>query len=376
MNLIAGLFGRIRPREIPAISEERFDFELAQTKALVEELDHAGFVKLAYRFLLNLRVDQSNLNRDVAYLKRHSLSRHEFVAGLVHSRRGGRPPRRKKLTPAGVSSLVRLGYQLILGRPADLEGFNNHVLAIASGHLTAHQFVVSLIQSPEFKSHLLHPGLHRSRQQIVRRLPGADMIVDLGGSAAGRPEGALVYMGYPHSFKRLSIVEPPRDERHAIYANHCGDYNEVIQTAQGPVCYVYKSMTDLSDFADQSIDLVYSGQSIEHVGQEEAKRSLREVFRILKPGGHFCLDTPNRAITRLQCPDQLINPDHKYEYTHQELSALLAEAGFSIREVLGLCWTPNSLKTGKFVIEECIAHEGLYDDFENCYLLYYACRKR
>src|SRR5262249_22238608 len=154
----------------------------------------------------------------------------------------------------------------------------------------------------------------------VRRLPAADQIVDLGGSAAGRPEGALLLMGYPHRFQRLSIVEPPREQRHAMYADHCGEYNQIIQTAQGPVCYVYKSMIDLSDFTNASVDLVYSGESIEHVTQAEAKQTIREAFRVLKRGGHFCLDTPNRTITRLQHPNEFINPDHKHEYTHQELS--------------------------------------------------------
>jgi predicted SAM-dependent methyltransferase len=221
----------------------------------------------------------------------------------------------------------------------------------------------------------LHPGLHRSRQQIVRRLPQADVIVDLGGSAAGRPEGALVYMGYPHRFKELAIIEPPRDERHAIYADHCGEYDEVVETPRGPVRYVYASMKDLSGFADQSVDLVYSGQSIEHVTQEEAGQTIREVFRVLKRGGHFCLDTPNRLVTRLQCPNEFINPDHKYEYTHEELSSLLIDAGFTIRETLGLSWSANTLKSRRFLIDEYIAHEGLYDDFQNCYLLYCGCQK-
>jgi predicted SAM-dependent methyltransferase len=378
MNSITRIFARRRTRESFAISEERFEYEVAQTEASVQELDPAGFVKLAYRFLLNLRVDQINLNRDRTFLEQESLSRHEFIAGLVNSRKGSGAeggPRRKKLTPAAISSLVIMGYQLILGRPADIGGYTSHVRAIALGHLTPHQFILSLIQCPEFKSHLLHPGLHRSRQQIVRRLPQAAEIVDLGGSAAGRPEGALVYMGYPHRFERLSIVEPPRSERHAIYADHCGEYDKLIQTVRGPVRYVYTSMKDLRGFADRSVDLVYSGQSIEHVTREEATQTMREAFRVLKAGGHFCLDTPNRTVTRLQCPNEFINPDHKFEYTHEELSAALVDAGFTVGEILGLCWSANTLKSGRFLIDEYIAHEGLYDDFENCYLLYYGCEK-
>ena len=35
----------------------------------------------------------------------------------------------------------------------------------------------------------------------------------------------------------------------------------MTQTALGPVRYRYHSMVDLSDYADDSVDLVYSGQS-------------------------------------------------------------------------------------------------------------------
>src|SRR5947209_5306905 len=66
-------------------------------------------------------------------------------------------------------------------------------------------------------------ALHRSRVALVRRLPPAETIVDLGGACTGRPEGALVAMGYPHPFRTLTNVEPPSEERHAIYRDVCDD---------------------------------------------------------------------------------------------------------------------------------------------------------
>src|SRR5262249_24621463 len=127
--------------------------------------------------------------------------------------------------------------------------------------------------------------------------------------------------------------------------------------------------------ADRSVDLVYSGQSIEHVTRDEAAQVCCEAWRILKPDGLFCLDTPNRALTRIQSPRRYINPDHKYEYTHAEMSALLKKSGFTIEEAKGLVLLRESAQRGKFLEREFRKHEGIYDDIENCYLLYYRCRK-
>lgn len=274
---------------------------------------------------------------------------------------------------------VDLAYQLILGRDPDQIGFQEHLAQLESKQMTRERFVSILVNSPEFKQNRLQKALidvlHGARLQLIKQFPKAEFIVDLGGSCRGRAEGALVIMGYPYSFQRLSIVELPREERHELYATHCEDYQDVVQTQRGPVRYVFTSMTDLSAFADESIDLVYAGQSIEHVTSDEVQVVCREVRRILRPGGYFCLDTPNRLITRLQCPHQFINPDHKIEYTHPQMVHLLQETGFVIRETKGLCLTLESVRQGKFLAEECRRNEGLYDDIENCYLMYYKCQK-
>jgi SAM-dependent methyltransferase len=45
-------------------------------------------------------------------------------------------------------------------------------------------------------------------------------------------------------------------------------------------------------FADDSFDFVYSYHALEHVS--DPRRALREMQRVLRPGGHFCIGTPNR----------------------------------------------------------------------------------
>ncbi len=109
------------------------------------------------------------------------------------------------------------------------------------------------------------------------------------------------------------VIDLPSEERNELYQEDTA--HAVTQTKLGPVRYRYHSMVDLSDYADGSVDLVYSGQSIEHVPFDVADVVLAEVRRVLRPGGHLALDTPNARVTRLQ-QAAFIDPDHEHEYTH------------------------------------------------------------
>jgi SAM-dependent methyltransferase len=211
---------------------------------------------------------------------------------------------------------------------------------------------------------------------MVTELPAAEVIVDLGGGASQNPAGAMVLMGYPHPFRTLTIVEPLPAERHEMYQDVAPDNVRTFDTGRGVVNYLYSSMADLSAIPDASVDLVFSGESIEHVTREECERVLGETRRVLKPTGWFCFDTPNRAVTRVQVGDgQFINPDHKYEYTHAEMTDLLTRYGFEVVEQKGITWCPSA-STGRFDAADMVAHVGLYDAIEECYLLYYRCRVR
>ena len=46
-------------------------------------------------------------------------------------------------------------------------------------------------------------------------------------------------------------------------------------------------------YADESFDVVYSYHALEHI--PESGRALREMRRVLRPGGTYCIGTPNRA---------------------------------------------------------------------------------
>ena len=68
-------------------------------------------------------------------------------------------------------------------------------------------------------------------------------------------------------------------------------------------------------FADNSFDSVVSFQVIEHI-KDDAK-FVREVARVLRPGGKFIVSTPNAPMSLTR------NPWHIREYKAAELDALL-----------------------------------------------------
>ena len=278
--------------------------------------------------------------------------------------------------------LVWHGFRVAFGRAPDPENERAYISALVSGRLSPSDFLCELTRSTEFIPRTppvppppLHQ-LHAAREMMVRGLPRAETIVDRGGGAQETAAGALVFMGYPYPFDTLTIVEPPQADRHEIYRDAVpGDPIE-YDTGRGVVRYLYTSMADLSPIPSGSIDLVFSGESIEHVTREECERVLAECARVLKPTGSLCFDTPNRAITRLQVGDDgFINPDHKYEYTHGEMVDAIRRNGLEVVEQKGITWCPSA-RTGAFDLNDMVQNVGVYDDVENCYLLYYRCRPR
>jgi predicted SAM-dependent methyltransferase len=270
-------------------------------------------------------------------------------------------------------------YLRLLHRQVDEVGLSHWLKRLDEGQAIA-EIETSIKESDEYRNAHRQVGaidllraLHRSRVELVRQLPVAKRMLDLGGGAVGDPRGALVVMGYPYAFEELNIIEPPPENRHELYRN-IPDVVEVVDTVKGPVKYHYGSMADLSRFDSGSLDMVFSGETIEHVSVEDCKKTLREVRRVLRPSGFFCFDTPNRDITVIQSPNHYINPEHKIEYTHTQMCTLLAEAGLRIVEEKGVTYMPETLRTREFQESEMLNNVGLYADLTKCYLLYYRCQ--
>jgi hypothetical protein len=271
-----------------------------------------------------------------------------------------------------VEVATQLAYEVLLGRAADPGGLATYVPRMLSGAITRTEMVQWVRGSSEFESRrafntwsTFGPSIHVGRCRFIRALPRGRRIVDLGGVSLGDPRGALVSAGYPYRFESLMIVDLPSDERHELYKS---SETSATQTELGPVTYRYHSMADLSGIDDDSTDLVYSGQSIEHVTPSDGLVVMKEVWRILRPGGHFALDTPNAKVTRIQ-QEAFIDPDHKVEYTWAELRQLLEGTGFTIDWSVGINYAGKSVETGQFDVEDTAANCGLFSEIEDSYIL-------
>lgn len=265
---------------------------------------------------------------------------------------------------------LRLAYNVVLRREPDAAGTADFLPLVESGAFTRDDLVEALYGSdeahrlPRFRA--LGPSLHASRCEFIHTFPRASRIIDLGGTHQNSTDGALVGMGYPYDFDELVIVDLPPDDRHPIYRDQ--EKPDRVETRHGPVTYRYHSMADLSDYADGSFDLVYSGQTIEHVTEDDADRVLAESFRVLRPGGWMAIDTPNGRATRLQ-QDEHIDPDHEIEYRLDHLLEKVRAAGFVVTEVKGLNHLGRCLDGGEFDLEEVALHQGVFAAAEECYLL-------
>jgi len=230
----------------------------------------------------------------------------------------------------------------------------------------------AMLESNEFKKMYNLPvsplnALHQARMMLVQKhLPKARFILDLGGTADDHPEGALLVMGYPYKPAEIIIVDPVLPKSLREYGR-----NPEWMTPEGVLIRYYQgSMTDLSWIPDESMDLVFSGESIEHISEAEAQIVCMQVYRILRPGGYFCLDTPNAALTRLQSPENLIHPEHKKEYLIHEIREVLERNNFLIAEEIGICPMPVSLSQRSFDPRELVQNVGLSKNPEEAYLFF------
>jgi SAM-dependent methyltransferase len=273
--------------------------------------------------------------------------------------------------------LLRGLFHLLFGREPVLADEDFYVSALEGGTMSSRQLVEWLVHSAEW-SHMtpmseMGPSLHYGRGVFVRSLPRARRILDIGGASIGDPTGALVHLGYPYHFDELVIIDLPSEERHPLYQEDARLSS--MDTEKGRVTYRYHSMTELDGLESSCFDLVYSGESIEHITRREAERVFAQVRRVLRPGGAFVLDTPNARLTRVQQPDAFIDPDHKYEYLHSELVAMFRGHGFSVERAHGINYGGRSIESGRYRQGEIATNRGLFDAIEDCYLLAYVCRR-
>lgn len=161
-------------------------------------------------------------------------------------------------------------------------------------------------------------------------------------------------------FVRRSLTNPPLPQRGGPLLVHigCGDISspEFINVDAQPyphVHYVRNDITELSMFANASVDLVYMCHVLEHVRRKEIFDVLAEFRRVLKPGGVLRISVPDFDLLIAMYegigrdPDGIIAPllgshandydIHYWVFTERSLLEILFKAGFrAVRQ-----WDPH-----------------------------------
>jgi SAM-dependent methyltransferase len=159
--------------------------------------------------------------------------------------------------------------------------------------------------------------LHELRTQQLRRLPPGARTVLSGGCA-----GSLYFEWFGSNY-------PTPVERHiGIEA-----YTEKPHDLPPEVEWLQRTLGDLEPVATGEVDLVFAGEVFEHMWPDEITGFLAEANRVLRPGGHLVLDSPNRRATSAL---GWIHPEHTIEFTPAEATELLTLAGFEDVRVRGL----------------------------------------
>lgn len=276
-------------------------------------------------------------------------------------------------------SFIQEVYQTYLKREADIDGLNNSLNLLNQKKISRQQLLNSIRESSEFQflwKFQMKPGdaLHQARMLLVQKeIPSAKVIVDLGGASEGNIQGALLSMGYPYTPQKITIIDLPAGERMGNLVE--GEAKGIVTPKGTIISYIHGSMADLSPIATSSVDMVFSGETIEHVSEADAERVMQEAFRVLKLGGYFCLDTPNRALTKLHSPDELTHPEHQKEYLVNEVIDKLVKYKFKIVAAKAICPMPKSLATGSFNWLEMGENIRLGDNVEEGYLFFIKCQK-
>jgi SAM-dependent methyltransferase len=214
-------------------------------------------------------------------------------------------------------------------------------------------------------------ALHPARLDLVQNvLPIGAKVLDLGG-ASGKRQGALLEMGYRHA-RDLTIVDLPLDIRFKPGPQVDSEFEFNGTTVR----YAYHSMADLSFYPDNMFDLVWSGQTYEHITEEEGEKLFPQIARVLKPGGIFALDTPNRKLTRILVGEQeWIHAEHKIEYFYEDFVQRFRGHGLDIIDRRGILDMPETLRHGHGVLAE-LRNAAVNYSPETSYCFYLAYRKR
>lgn len=147
---------------------------------------------------------------------------------------------------------------------------------------------------------------HRQRYQWVLQLAQGKRVLD---AACGEGYGSDMLAAVASAVVAVDVSQPAVEQAKERYR-------------RPNLSFVASSVTSLP-LADQSVDLVVSFETIEHIGQADQRLFLEETRRVLAPGGVLVISTPDRV--NYSERRNYHNEYHVHEFSREEFSQFLAE---------------------------------------------------
>lgn len=199
----------------------------------------------------------------------------------------------------------------------------------------------------------------RLDQLVLEVQRGNHLVVDCLEAApdAADPVLPLPLTDFNHLLHELRTVELCRMPRptSVLLSIGCSDlsYFDWLNRAMGPikehwgiefyhpepeqlpegVRWIVASASSMPQVPDRAVDVIFSGQNIEHLPHDALLGFLKECHRVLEPGGHLVVDSPNRLITEAL---GWRHPEHVVEMSPSEAVQLITLAGFEVVSCRGI----------------------------------------
>lgn len=158
--------------------------------------------------------------------------------------------------------------------------------------------------------------LHELRSFLMATLPaGAQTVCSVGCA------GTLYFKWFEREYGPV-----PRHIGIELFSPKPHDLPENVE-------WLAQTAGDMSAVPDASVDMLISGQNLEHLSLADLIGFFSHAWRILRPGGWLIIDSPNRDVTSAIGWQQ---PEHVAEYTPAEMRELLHAAGFDVIHEKGL----------------------------------------